>query len=362
MADKCIKIGDENFLPLLGRGTVASSLAEWRQRVTTHSGLLVRRVKDDTSNIHGYTIGEERIYTKLDATKSKSYSGSGSVTASGAAGGVPVSGSLNASASRSNVENLSTTDHAIVTRTYAFKEETPTFPTELEKDLYKWIAECLGQMRRQSFVYNPADDDPVEKVEEYVTELIPGQHSNEWLEIEQIIEAYIEKKEVTDYVFSIALGVKEAESAHSTKKHTEKSGGGSIGATGNASVGFSGKGEKTDDKSQLEKKVIGRVKVSEETGDVSIEGEGVVKVGVIGISDLIQSVEIRGIVERKTEKYKTGLVEEENCKLKARSSCITRFYRERLEVIFIFLKLVVMIYGQCNIRSSTVSGCCIQKL
>ena len=135
------------------------------------------------------------------------------------------------------------------------------------------MAECLGQMHRQSFVYNPADDDPVQKVEEYVTELLPGQHSKEWLEIEQIIEAYIEKKEVTDYVFSIALGVKEAESAHSTKKHT---GGGSIGATGNASVGFSGKGEKTDNKSLHEKKVIGRVKVSEETGDVSIEDVGVV--------------------------------------------------------------------------------------
>ena len=307
-----IKVGDANFLPLLGRGTVASSLAEWRQRVTTHSGLLVRRVKDDSSNIHGYTIGEERIYTKLDATKSKSYSGSGSVAASGAAGGVPVSGSLNASASSSNVENLSSTDLAIVTRTYAFKEETPSCPTELEKDLYKWIAECLGQMRRPSFVYNPPED-PVKKVEDYVAKLIPGEHSSEWQEIEEIVEAYIAKKEVTDYVFSIALGVKEVESSRSTKKHTEKSGGGSIGATG-TSVGFSAKGEKKDDKSHQQKQVIGRVKVSEETGDVSIEGEGVVEVGVIGISDLIQSVEIRGIVERKAEEYKTQLIEKENCK------------------------------------------------
>ena len=260
---------------------------------------------------------------------------------------VPVSGSLNASASRSNVENLSTTDHAIVTRTYAFKEETPTFPTELEKDLYKWMAECLGQ----SFVNVPADDDPVQKVEEYIAN--PARTSNEWQDIEKIIKAYIEKKEVTNYVFSIALGVKEAETSHSTKKHAEKLGGGSIGATGNASVGFSGKGEKRDDKSQHEKKVIGMVKVLEETGDVSIEGEGVVKVGVIGISDLIQSVEIRGIVERTTEKYKTGLVKKENCKLKACPFVITKAIKlfllvkvcnmleQSLEVIFLFLLLVV---------------------
>ena len=307
-----IRRGDEYFLPLLGRGTVASSLADWRQRVTTHSGLLVRRVKDDASNIHGYTIGEEKIYTKLDSTKSKSYSGLGSVAASGAAGGVPVFGSLNASASSSNVENLSSADLAIVTRTYAFKEETPSFPTELEKDLYKWIAECLklGEMC-QSFTCAPTDD-PVKKVEDYVAKLIPGKHNKEWQELGEMVEAYIAKKEVTDYVFSIALGVKEAQSSHSTKKHTEKSGGGLIGATG-TSVGFSAKGEKKDDKSQQQKEVIGRVKVSEDTGDVSIEGEGVVKVEVIGISDLVQSVQIRGIVESKAEKYKTGL-KHENCK------------------------------------------------
>ena len=298
-AFECMKVTDKKFLPLLGRGTVALSLAEWRQRVTTHSGLLVRRVKDDSSNIHGYTIGEERIYTKLDATKSKSYSRSGSV----AAGGAPVSGSLNASASRSNVENLSSADLAIVTRTYAFKEETPSFPTELEKDLYKWIAECLAQSQ-QSFKYEPADD-PIKKVEEYTASQVGD---SLWQGIAKIIEAYIAKKEVTDYVFSIALGVKGEESSHSTKKHTE------IGATG-TSVGFSRKGEKKDDKSQQQRQVIGRVKVSEETGDVSIEGEGVVKVGVIGISDLIQSVEIRRIVERKAEEYKTGLSKQENCKL-----------------------------------------------
>ena len=319
---ECIKDTDKNFLPLLGRGTVASSLAEWRQQVTTHSGLLVRRVKDDP--IHGYTIGEERISTKSDATKSKSYSGSGSVTASGAAGGVPVSGSLNASASRSSVENLSSADLAIVTRTYAFKEETPTFPTELEKDLYKWMAECLGQMRRQSFVNVPAKD-LVEKVEKYVEKLEPREceaectnpaHTcNEWQVIEQIIKAYIERKEVTDYVFSIALGVKEAESSHSTTQRTEKSGGGSIGATGFASVGFSGKGEKKDDKNQHEKKGIGRVKVSAETGDVSVEDVGVVKVGVIGISNLIKSVVTRRIVQRKAEEYRAFLSKEENCKL-----------------------------------------------
>ena len=64
-------------------------------------------------------------------------------------------------------------------------------------------------------------------------------------------------------------------------------------------------------------------------------------------------MKIRGIVERMTEKYKTGLVEKENCKLKARPFGITKAIKlfllvkvcnmleQSLEVIFLFLMLVV---------------------
>ena len=294
---ECIRATDKNFLPLLGRGTDALNLIEWRKQAIIYPGLLVRQVEDDFSNIHGYTIGEERSYTVFDATKSKDYSVSGNITAGGAAAGVPVSASLKTSTSRSKKENMSLTNHVIVNRMYAFKAEFPTsFPTALEKDLYKWIAE-----RQDSIVCEP--EDPVKKVEEYVATLT--EDSKEWKEIEACIEEYIAKNEVTDYVFSIALGVKDMESSRSTEKRTKVSGGGSVGATQNASVGISVQDKTMSNESQHERKTIGRVKVAEETGDFSVQTVGVVKVGIGGISDLIHSVKIRDMVERKAKEYKT---------------------------------------------------------
>ena len=314
---ECIRATDKNFLPLLGRGTDALNLIEWRKQAIIYPGLLVRQVEGDFSNIHGYTIGEERTYTVFDATKSKDYSVSGNITAGGAAAGVPVSASLKTSTSRSKKENMSLTNHVIVNRMYAFKAEFPTsFPTALEKDLYKWIEE------HQDFKYKPKDspdgrtkwhqhslkqytpgDIPVKKVEDYVATLTKD--SDEWKEIEACIEEYIAKNEVTDYVFSIALGVKDTESSRSTEKRTEVSGGGSVGATQNASAGISVQDKTMSNESQRERKTIGRVKVAEETGDFSVQTVGVVKVGIGGISDLIHSVKIREMVERKAKEYKT---------------------------------------------------------
>ena len=290
----CIKASDKNFLPLLGRGTDALNLVEWRKQATVYPGLLVREVKEDFSNIHGYTIGEERTYTVFGTTKSQNRTVSGDITAGGAAAGVPVTASLKTSTSKSKKENLILAEQVIVNRMYAFKVEFPTsFPTAFESDLYKWLAEHL-----HSFIYTPKDG----LNKDYVAGLTEG--SEEWLEIEACIEEYIAKNAVTDYVFSIALGVKDMARSHSMKQRKEVSGGGSVGATETATVGVNVQDTITTSENQRERKTIGRVEVEEETGSLSVQKVGVVKAGIGGIGDLVQSAKIRRMVEKKAMEYK----------------------------------------------------------
>lgn len=290
----CIKASDKNFLPLLGRGTDALNLVEWRKQATVYPGLLVREVKEDFSNIHGYTIGEERTYTVFGTTKSQNRTVSGDITAGGAAAGVPVTASLKTSTSKSKKENLILAEQVIVNRMYAFKVEFPTsFPTAFESDLYKWLAEHL-----HSFIYTPKDG----LNKDYVAGITEG--SEEWLEIEACIEEYIAKNAVTDYVFSIALGVKDTARSHSMKQRKEVSGGGSVGATETATVGVNVQDTITTSENQRERKTIGRVEVEEETGSLSVQKVGVVKAGIGGIGDLVQSAKIRRMVEKKAMEYK----------------------------------------------------------
>ena len=82
-------------------------------------------------------------------------------------------------------------------RTYAFKKDTPSFPTELEKNLYKYVIEWL-EIRQKNW-----EDwwEYVERAEKYLSSLKEDESDQEkWQDFASAVDVYIREKEVTHYI------------------------------------------------------------------------------------------------------------------------------------------------------------------
>lgn len=283
--------GDTDFLPLLGRGTDAANLREWRQQVDTHCGPVMRQVKEDYSNVMRYTQGEESSSVEKGSTKSMSYGGSASVKGGGAPTGVPFSVSLGGGGSRSHTNYLSSSESVTVVRTYTFKEETPSFPTELEKDLSKFVFEWQKSQPLTSAMKMGEQ----ESLEEYLLQLEKDRSdksvSSCIQEVENAIKTYIAEKRITYYISSIALGKKDTETKERTQKGTKvKIGAGAnVPGHGGGSISAGGKSEQ-DSTISREMKLGG-------------DNLAIVKVGLTVISDLVQSSHVKAIIERAIPEY-----------------------------------------------------------
>ena len=305
MASTEIDDNDKQFLPHLGKGTdIITTFDDWRKATHAHVGKTIRKVESDCSNIEPRTHGEE-VSSKLDDyTQDKSLK----VSAKGKAGapvaaGVPISGSVKAGGSRSRILESMQSEHSVIIRTLAFKDDAPLFPTEIEKDMYKCVIEWLK--KHQSSSSSPVkiedihieDNDPVKRFNKYIGQLKNG----EWDDLSDAITSYITTTKVTHYVCSITLGAKEYETMESVQATTEVDGGVGVEAANVAGAGMKGKFKSAQGSKTRQTIKLGGHRVfadSEDENHVAI-----VKVGISPISELIEDPQVKVILDNVIKHY-----------------------------------------------------------
>ena len=270
---------DKNFVPLLGMGTDATSLEELRQQVYTHKGPVMRQASNEDS-IVAYTLGEEEMLTKEDGTNFREHGGSVEIKGGATAAGIPASAELEASGKRSHTSYLRSSERVIVMRTYAFKKDTPSFPTELEKNLYKYVIEWLEIRQKIEKTDGKTDrNNYVERAEEYLSSLKEDESDQEkWQDFASAVDAYVREKEVTHYISSIALGIKELENVKKSKQGRKVKAGIDADVLGQAGAGVSVGVEESQDSMSTQAKSIGKVK-----------HPAIIMVGLTDIDELVKS-------------------------------------------------------------------------
>ena len=310
MATVEIDDNDKQFLPHLGKGTdIITNFDDWRKATHSHVGKTTRKVQEDYSNVEPRTHGEEILSKQEDHTRDKSLSVSAKVKASApAAVGIPAGGSVKAGGSQSRTLSSMQSEHSVIIRTLAFKDETPSFPTDIEKDMCKYVVEWLkmhqssatSSLGSSSSVKIEAvcveDNDSVKRFNRYIDQLNAG----EWDDLSDAITSYLATTKVTHYVCSITLGAKQYETVESIQASTEIVGGVGVDAANVAGAGTKGKLS-----SGLENKSRQTIKLGghREFPESKDENVAIVKVGISPISELVEDPRVKAILDRAVKHY-----------------------------------------------------------